>query len=206
MRSWRVSAAAVAMGATLLGIAGCHVDEKKDGDNKDVKIATPFGGMQVKTNDAVAPSDIGLPVYPGAVPVKKDNGNDDNSAADVNMSFGSFQMRVKAASFRTDDAPDKVEAFYRDGLKHYGDVIECRNNQAVGTPTKTSEGLTCDSKQGNHIVIDANAAKGKLELKAGSQVHQHIVSMEPNGGGTKFGLIALDLPGKLFSDGGEDRQ
>jgi hypothetical protein len=205
MRSWEI-AAGLAMSAAVLGMTGCHVDESKHGDNKDVKIATPFGGMQVKTNDAVAPSDIGLAVYPGAVPVKKESGNGDSTAADVNMSFGSFQMRVKAATFRTDDAPEKVEAFYRDGLKHYGDVIACRDKRAVGTPTKTAEGLTCDSKQGNHIVIDRNETNGKLELKAGSQLHQHIVSLEPNGDGTKFGLIALDLPGKLFSDGGEDRQ
>lgn len=205
MRTWRGSAALV-MGAALLGVAGCHVDEHKNGDNKDVKIATPFGGMQVKTNDSVATSEIGLPVYPGAVPAKKDTGNDDNSSADVNMSFGSFQMRVKAASFRTSDAPEKVEAFYRDGLRRYGDVITCRDSKPEGTAAKTGEGLSCDSKQGNHIVIDANAHNGKLELKAGSKQHQHIVSLEPNDGGTKFGLIALDLPGKIFSDGGEDRQ
>ena len=201
----RVSSGVV-VGAVLLAMLGCHVNETKDGGNKDVKIDTPFGGMQVKTNDAATKADIGVAVYPGAVPVKKDNGNDDNSAADVNMSFGSFQMRVKAASYRTDDDQDKVEAFYRDGLKKYGDVIECRGDKPVGEPTRTAEGLTCDSKNGNHIVIDSNAKKGKLELKAGSGQHQHIVALEPDGGGTKFGLIALDLPGKLFSGGSEDRQ
>jgi len=43
-----------------------------------------------------------------------------------------------------------------------------------------------------------------LELKAGSKVHQHIVEIDPDGGGTKFGLVALELPGKMFSDDGED--
>ena len=85
-------------------MSGCHVENNKNGDNKDVKIATPFGGMQVKTNDASVPGDIGLPTYPGATITKKDNDHDSQSA-DVNMSFGSFQMRVKAVSYRTDDSP-----------------------------------------------------------------------------------------------------
>ena len=36
-----------------------------------------------------------------------------------------------------------------------------------------------------------------MELKAGSKVHQHIVAIDPEGSGTKFGLIALDLPGRV---------
>ena len=36
-----------------------------------MKIATPFGGMTVKTNDAAVMDGLGLPVYPGAELVKK---------------------------------------------------------------------------------------------------------------------------------------
>jgi len=55
----------------LLALAGCHVDEHKNGDSDNVKIETPFGGLQVKTNDAAVLADIGLPAYPGAQPEKK---------------------------------------------------------------------------------------------------------------------------------------
>jgi hypothetical protein len=196
--------------AAALATTGCRIESNKNGDNKDVKIATPFGGMQVKTNDDAVPSDLGLPTYPGATLVKK-NSDHDGGSADVNMSFGSFQMRVKAASYHTTDGPEKVEAFYRDSLRHYGDVIACRNNHSVGEPSRTGEGLTCDSNHGNHISMDEQGGKGKLDLKAGSQPHQHVVGIEPDGsGGTKFGLVALDLPGRLFSkdsdDKGGDRQ
>jgi hypothetical protein len=34
-------------------------------------------------------------------------------------------------------------------------------------------------------------------LKAGSKLHQHIVAIDPEGNGTKFGLVMLDLPGHL---------
>jgi hypothetical protein len=192
----------VAMGMSAAMLAGCHVETNKNGDGKDVKISTPFGGMQVKTNDADVLDSIGLPAYPGAQVVKQDK---DNGSADVNMNFGSFHLRVKAASFRTDDSPDKVEAFYRNGMKRYGDVIACRDDQVVGTPARTFEGLTCENQKQGHIMVQDNPSKHKLELKAGSQQHQHIVEINADGGGTKFGLVALDLPGKMTSDDEGDK-
>jgi hypothetical protein len=197
------SVPSVAIAAAVLAMivtTGCQVDERKNGDSDNVKIETPFGGMQVKTNDNVVLDGIGLPVYPGAVAVKKDN---DNGAADINMSFGSFQLRVKVMSFRTGDSQDRVEAFYRKNLRRFGDVIACRNNSPVGTPTRTAEGLTCDNDKENHITAGDSVSHGKLELKAGSKLHQHLVEIDPDAGGTKFGVVALDLPGKAFSDDGD---
>ena len=98
-------AALTTMGLTATLLAGCRVQSDKHGDSDNVKISTPFGGLQVKTNDAVVADGIGLPAYPGAQSVKKDK---DDGAADVNMSFGNFQLRVKAVSYRTGDSPDKV--------------------------------------------------------------------------------------------------
>lgn len=187
-------AAATAMVATVL-VAGCRVESSKQGGNDNVRIATPFGGMQVKTNDASVLQGMGLPAYPGATLLKKDN---DHGAADVNMNFGSFHLRVKAASYQTPDSPDKVEAFYRKALAAYGDVIKCSNDKPVGEPTQTAEGLTCDNDH-KHVQIDDDMSR-KMELKAGSKQHQHIVAIDADGSGTRLGLVALDLPGHLSSD------
>ncbi|HUZ95196.1 MAG TPA: hypothetical protein VMU57_09815 [Edaphobacter sp.] len=193
MRVTQMTAAA-AMVATVL-MSGCRVQTNKQGGNENVRIATPFGGVQVKTNDATVLEGMGLPAYPGATLVKKDH---DHGAADVNMNFGSFHLRVKAASYQTIDSSDKVEAFYRKALGVYGDVIECANDKSVGEPTRTTEGLTCDNDN-KHVGIDDDISR-KLELKAGSKQHQHIVAIDPNGTGTKIGLVALDLPGHLSGD------
>jgi hypothetical protein len=174
-------------------MSGCRIESDKKNGNDNVKIATPFGGMTVKTNDAAVVDGLGLPVYPGAELVKKDK---NNGAADVNMSFGSFQLRVKAATYRTSDSPERVRAFYRKALGRYGDVIQCQNDRAVGAPTRTAEGLTCDNEKGNHVYVKDDES-GKMELKAGSKQHQHIAAINPEGNGTKFGLVALDLPGHL---------
>ncbi len=193
----------VVVGMAVALLAGCEVDTHKSGDGDDVKVATPFGGMHVKTNSADVLSNIGLPVYPGAQVVKKEK---DNGSADVNMSFGGFQMRVTAMSYRTGDAPDKVEAFYRDGLKRFGDVIACLDDRPVGTPTQTTEGLTCDDGNKNRITVENHPAKGELELEAGSKQHRHIVAIDTDGSGTKFGLVALELPGKFYTDDNDEKQ
>jgi hypothetical protein len=190
---------------SLLAASGCRVETHKNGngDNEDVKVATPFGNMQVKTDDKAVATGVGLPLYPGAVPIKKEHGKDDG-AADINMSFGSFQMRIKALSFHSGDSPEKILAFYRPALAKYGDVIQCDNDRPVGTPTKTSQGLTCDNKKSNHISVNENNS-GKYELKAGSEQHQHIVAVDKDGDGTKLGLVALDLPSHMsFGDDKDD--
>lgn len=182
--------------ALALALAGCHVSSDKHGDGDNVKISTPFGGMQVKTDNATVLNEIGLPEYPGATLVKNDHGK---GSADVNFNFGSFHLKVNAAGYRTNDSPDMVKAFYRKALERYGDVIECQNYKTVGTPVRTSEGLTCDDHSGSRIRVSDDLT-GKTQLKAGSKQHQHIVEIDPEGKGTKFGLVALELPGHVGSD------
>src|ERR1700733_13505351 len=195
MRTKQTAVVAMMIVTTAL-MSGCRIESDKHGDNDNVKIATPFGGMSVKTNDAAVVEGLGLQVYPGAELVKKDK---NNGAADVNMSFGSFQLRVKAASYRTSDSPDQVSTFYRKALGRYGDVIQCQGNKPVGSPTRTTEGLTCDNDKENHVYVNDDEA-GKSEFKAGSKQDQHIVAIDPEGGGTKFGIVALDLPGRMSGD------
>jgi len=182
------------------GLAGCHVDSSKNGDHKNVNISTPFGGLQVKTNDSAVLESIGLPAYPGATPVHEKS---DDGAADVNMNFGSFHLRVKAASYRTSDSPQTVADYYRDAMKHNGEVLECRGGKPIGSPAQTSEGLGCENSEGHHVIIMDKGGIAQIQLKTGSKLHQHIVALDAEGGGTKIGLIALDLPGKSGDSEGE---
>ena len=197
----------LASGLLMVAPCGCRVENARHGAGEDVKIATPFGGMQVKTNDSVAAEGVGIPVYPGAMAIEKNEKGNVDGAADVNMSFGAFQMRVKALSYHSNDSTEKIAVFYRDALKRYGDVIQCEHDNPVGTPTQTSQGLTCDNKKSNQM-SSSGTGSGKMELKTGSQQHQHIVVLDPEGDGTKIGLVALDLPGHLsFGESGDaDKQ
>lgn len=177
----------------ILALAGCYISKtsNKDGAKENVAVETPLGGMHIKT-DSLKPIDVGLPEYPGAVRVSK-HGHD-NESADVNLSFGSFQLHVKAMEYQSSDPPEKIIDFYKKALGRYGDVLQCKDHQPVGLPVRTAEGLTCsdDSKQGK---IHTEATNASLELKAGSHQHQHIVGINRQDSGvTKFGLVSLDLP------------
>ena len=197
---------------TAVTLTGCRIEEHKNGDKEDVKIATPFGGMSVKTDDSAVQAGVGLAMYPGATIVKKvhtdsDGHHHDNGAADINMSFGSFHLGVKALEYQTTDAPDKVIAFYRKDMARYGQVIFCKGNHAVGTPAVTQDGLSCDRESKNNVHIDDEDVNGSEgELKAGSKLHQHIVAVNANGEGTKIGLVMLDLPGHMGIEDDDSRQ
>ena len=187
--------------ALLLSAAGCHIDSHKNGSgNNNVDIGTPFGSMHVKTDDKATGVQTGLTPYPGATLVKKDG--DDDGAADISMNFGNFKLGVHAVDLRTPDTQDKVLAFYRQDLARYGTVLTCRGNNAVGTPVRTSEGLTCGSDGNHHGSTEA----GNLELRAGSERHQHIVGVHTEDGATHIGLVALDLPGNTAHHDDSDRE
>jgi len=177
------------------GIAGCriHVDKGANGEDKTVQVDTPFGGVHVNT-DKVSAADLGLPQYPGANPV---TGDDHHKSADVHMGFGEWQLRVRVVSYETGDSQDKVAEFYKKALARYGDVLTCQDNAPIGTPTTTAEGLTCaDNGKNGHVQWNNNDFNdSRLQLKAGSKRHQHIVGFEqPGNGRTRFALVALDLP------------
>lgn len=198
-----VSALVFVLGAT----AGCRVqvDKSKDGNDKNVKIDTPMGGLHVRTNQLSA-ADLGLPVYPGAQLVTDHEGSDhDKQSADIHLGFGKWQLHVKVVSYQTPDSQDQVMAFYRKALGRYGDVLQCDNNQPVGTPTVTREGLTCSEGHGKNVHISSDTVqidKDGLNLRAGSKHHQHILEIKKsdNGNNTRFALVELELP----QDNGDD--
>jgi hypothetical protein len=79
----------------------------------------------------------------------------------------------------------------------------------VGTPTVTSEGLSCaDDSKHTHININGKGngidLSSEFQLKAGSKRHQHIVGLEEaKNGKTRFTLVAVDLPAGV--DGSSDK-
>jgi hypothetical protein len=173
-------------------LSGCRISDHKNGNSDNVEIGTPFGSMHVKTNTSdSAATDTGITPYPGAAAYKgKDS---DTDSADVNMSFGSFHLGVRAATYKTQDNQDSVIAFYKKDLARYGDVIECRGNNVIGQPSRTSQGLTCDDES-KHAGTHIHTINAELQLRTGSPDHQHIVAISGKDGGTKIGLVDITLP------------
>ncbi|HSZ03160.1 MAG TPA: hypothetical protein VK788_26945 [Terriglobales bacterium] len=179
--SWRLSI--VVLLATLALLPACSVNVKdKGGDgNSKVDISTPVGGIHVDENaDA---RDTGLSVYPGARPKPKSDDGDKKSA-NVNMSAFGYGLKVVALEYVSDDPPDKIIAYYQDQLKRYGHVLQCH-----------SSGIKADH-DGGKLKCDSDDSGNKIELKAGTDDNQHIVSVEPEGKGSDFAIVWLRLRGK----------
>jgi hypothetical protein len=180
-----------ALTAALLVLPACSVNVKKEpnGQDKQVDINTLAGGIHV-SNDADA-SDVGLPIYPGAR-LKPKEANGDSKSANVNISTFGFNLRVVALEYESDDAPGKIVSFYRDQLKKYGKVLECRTND-LNFNMNTHSG---DSKDNSNDLVCEQSGGSKTELKVGHKDDQHIVAVDSEGKGSSFSLVYVHTRGK----------
>lgn len=179
--------------AALLGAAGCHVnvDKGKNGEDKNVRIDTPLGGLHVRSDQTVA-TDLGLPVYPGAHIAPDSEGD---KSADVHLGFAQWQLRVKVVTYEATDPKEKVIAFYKNAMGRFGDVIQCDGNKPLGSPSVTSEGLSCSESNHGHVHVNGLSDDDSgFTLRAGSRHHQYIFALKDTGAGTRYSLIELQLP------------
>jgi hypothetical protein len=164
------------MVAALLLVA-CQVDVRKQdaGDKAEVDIRTPVGDLAVRTN--VDAPDTGLPIFAGARPVR--TGNDGPDSANVSVGLPFLDVKVVAAKYEADADPDTVVDFYRNALRKYGDVSECRGE--VDFKGQRSRMPSCKE----------NARSRQIQLVAGTEERHRIVSVEPRGDRTEFALVYL---------------
>ncbi len=181
-------AAAIASMVLLLAACSVSVDDK-DKKNEKVDIKTPFANLKVDSSDKSV--DNGIPVYPGAHlrPPDKDG---DNHSANINMGAMGFGLKVIAAEYETSDSPEKVKAFYEDKMKHFGSILTC-NGHSGGSDVQ----LTIHTKDNGDGKLSCKDTSGDgWEIKAGTDDDQHLVSIEPNGSGTRFGTVLVQTKGK----------
>ncbi len=191
MKTLNIIFAAV-MAASLLAFSACTISNNKGENGKDnVDIKTPFGSMKV--DQGVDARDTGLPLYAGAKPFEKQK--DGHNAANVNISSSFFGLKVVAAEYTTPDAPAKVHDFYQNALKSFGKVVECKGEY---TGFKYDKGnadqdtpVDCSDAHGN--------STDEIQLKVGTRHHQRVVSVKPDGTGTRFALVYVNTRGEKES-------
>jgi hypothetical protein len=165
---------------TLL-IAFCSAGETSLAQNSGVDLA-------LHANSNASAVKIGLPPYPGAAFYK---GGDNDSAADLGLTFNDFHFSMMVANYVTSDSPEKVLSFYRKPLSRYGEVLECNQAHPIGALKVARSGLTCGQAEGDG---NANSSTGH-ELRAGSPKQFRIVGIDDSHpGATRFGLVYLELP------------
>src|SRR5262245_51373393 len=151
----------------LLPACGVNVDRDEQGRKTKVDIHSPFGDVKVRTD--VDASATGLPVYPGARPLR--NRHDEPESADVNVGNSWFGVKVVATKFEHDDAPEPIVDFYKNALKQYGDVLECHGH--------------IDFKHGTHEPVCKERQRSlETQLVAGTEERHRIVVVKPRGAGS----------------------
>ena len=170
----------------LLPTRGAAQSANRDDQDKNLDIQLHVG----KDADA---RKVGLPLYPGAR-LKHDEEN--QNRANFALLTGAFGMKLVVASYDSGDAPNKVIAYYREQLKRYGRVLECRTKESGGDVH--ANGHTQESKDSKQLKCDGDNAGNIVELKAGTEDNQHVVSVEPSetGNGSTFALVFVYARGK----------
>ena len=177
--------AAVLAGALLVGLSGCKIQKQGEGANKKVDIETPVGSLHVNTQ--ADPKDTGMAVYPGATPAADEEGK---HGANVGIDSSLFGVKIVAVKYHSDDPPEKLLDFYRKQLKSYGDVSECH-----GSVSFSGGHVVCHqtgSRNETNLVTGAN----ETSLVTGTEERHHVVSVKPEGGGSKFALVYIQTRGE----------
>ena len=179
----------------LLVLPSCSVNVKKNADEseKKVDISTPVGAIHVGENADL--KSIGLSVYPGSRPKKKEHDGDEKGA-NVNISTGFFGLKVVAQEFESDDAPEKVIPYYSKELRKYGKVIQCHKPWQDAPDVNIETDKDKSDKESQELTCDSGDKGNATELKAGTKDNQHLVAVAPEGKGSKFALVFVQVRGK----------
>ncbi len=151
------------------------VREEEDGKTTRVDIATPVGALAARTGENTG--DTGLPVYPDAQ-LSRDRSDGDYDRANVSIGTRWFGLRVIAAEYVSRESPERIVDFYRERMKVFGDVVECRGD--------------VNFKNGRPECRSQPSSSG-IQLLAGIEESHRIVSVKPRGGGSEFALVSIQM-------------
>jgi len=182
----------LALGGVIVALCilpACSINVDKDSNKegaKHVDITSPLGDLHVSEQADIRES--GLSVYPGATPAPKDK-SDDEKSANVNLALPGFQLKVVAAEFLSDAAPDKITAYYDKELQKFGKPIQCRGAYDRGGHVETHD----KDDLARPVTCDEHGSGDGLGLKVGTEGNQHIVAVKPNSKGTRFALVYIRM-------------
>jgi hypothetical protein len=96
---------------------------------------------------------------------------------------------VIALDYLSDDPPAKVLEFYKKDMARYGKVLECDHTSGDNNIGTHGDDMKL------HLACDNTGSGDHTELKVGEGEAQHVVGVSPDGKGTEFGLVYIQLRG-----------
>jgi hypothetical protein len=172
----------VLLGLLFVAALPLAAQDKKDSSKSESEMGR--NGVGFMASKEASAKDVGLPLYPGARPHKDDP--DNSSAVQLGLWGGSSGFKLAVLTLESNDAPEKVAAFYRKALAKYGRVLDCANSsKPTGEKAKgnSSNELGCEEER---------PKSGEFVLKAGTKEEQHVVGIEAKGGLTVVHLVYVE--------------
>ncbi len=180
---WLQAIQVPAIGLLLLGALPLFAQNKKDSDATGPGKSNSVGFIASKEASA---EDVGLPLYPGARP-RKDH-SDDSSAVQLGLWGGGSGFKLVVLKLESNDAPEKVAAFYRKALAKYGRVWNCADS------TKAADEMEKNVSPNELDCQDDHPESGETVLKAGTKARQHVVGIKPEEGLSIIQLVYVEAP------------
>jgi len=164
--------------------------QKDTGNEKEfsVTVQGPETNAGLIVSARATAKEVGLPIYPGSIPHKDQDKDNDSPAAKLGLWGTSFGFKLVVLKMESKDTPRKVADYYQKALSKYGTVLDCTNaNRPQQGKDDNSEKLTCG---------DDKPEPGGMLFKAGTNEKQHIVGVQPKGTGVVFQLLYVEARGE----------
>jgi hypothetical protein len=175
----------------LAAISLLGQEKAQKATSKDKELSVTVQGPETDAGFIVSArataKEVGLPIYPGSMPHKDQDKDNDSPAAKLGLWGTSFGFKLVVLKMESKDAPSKVADYYRRALAKYGTVLDCTNARPQQAKDERSEKLTCG---------DDKPETGGMLFKAGTSEKQHIVGVQPNGTGAVFQLLYVEARGE----------
>jgi hypothetical protein len=154
----------------------CVVAHEEDENGKTVRVAvsTPVGALAARTGENAG--NTGLPVYPGAR-LSQDSNDGDFERAKVSLATPWVGLHVIAAEYESSESPERILDFYREQMKSFGAVTECRGD--VDFRNGRPECRSGESKD--------------IQLLVGTEDRHRMVYIKPRREGSEFALVSIQM-------------
>lgn len=177
MKSLRDRFCLLAAALLLLALGACDVDVRGQGREKEVDVRTALGDISVRTTEGVPGA--GLPVYPGARPLRDED--EEPANVDVAIATSYFGMHLAAAKFESEATPRAIVDFYKDKMRPFGAVVECGGE------------IDFEGEPGKPVCREGRASSEIQLVAAESEKNHRMVAVKPRGAGSEFALVHVQI-------------
>jgi hypothetical protein len=157
------------------------------GKEFSVTVQGPDTNAGLLVSASATAKEVGLPIYPGSIPYKEPEKDNDSSAVKMGLWGNSFGFKLVVLKMESKDAPKKIADYYQKALARYGTVLDCTSPGPQQAKDDKSGKLTCG---------DDKPDPGGMLFKAGTPEKKHMVAVQPKGNGALFQLLYIEARGE----------